>query len=212
MTTWRSIAFCTSLLFLVGSASAQLTVDATRPSGPRDREPAGGGGGSFARKLPLQVLLALNGSPPDENGKTLVTFILTNSGQDELGLPVLTDRSELGPPKPSYAIKMLSLYVTLDHGEGVDRHRMVLPGDAHTYGSLSAPGTIVLLRPGESIHVLTRVRLPTDEEMKGGRVIVGRVSLNNEVVRTTNRQISSDTQEIGSTSSRDYTLQSLTGN
>jgi hypothetical protein len=83
----------------------------------------------------------------------------------------------------------------------------MLPGGACLYGNTSVPGTLVSVAPGESIRVLARVTLPTGEENKG--VIVGRVRLNDETVKTFGTQTSSDTREIGMGESRDYPIRSL---
>jgi hypothetical protein len=192
-------------------ASAQLTVDATVPIHERRRQPTRGHAGSSGRRLPLQVAIGTNGSPPDEKGKTLVTFVISNSGKDDIEVPVSPHPGDFEPEdsKASHTVKMLSLYLTVDHGEGADRRRAMIPDSAHLYGNNAFPGTIVLLAPGESIHVLARLTLPTDAEVKEGGAIVARVSLNDETIRTVGGQTSSDRQEIGSADSVDYTLQSL---
>jgi hypothetical protein len=191
-------------------ALAQLTVDATVPTHERRREPTRGHAGSSGRRLPLQVAIETNGSPPDENGKTLVTFVISNLGKDDIEVPVSPQERDFEPQdsKVSYTVKTLSLYLTLDQGEGADRHRAMLPDSVHLSGNRSHPGTILSLVPGDSIRVLARLSLPTNEEAKGA-VVVASISLNNQTVKTVSGQTSSDTQEIGSANSRGYAPNSL---
>ena len=81
MQTLRSLIICASVGVLAVTALGQLTVDATGPIRGRKREAIQGHGGGVGRKLPLKVAIWTTGSPPDENGKTLVEFVLTNSGR-----------------------------------------------------------------------------------------------------------------------------------
>jgi hypothetical protein len=67
---------------------------------------------------------------------------------------------------------------------------------------------MVSLAPGDSIKILTRVALPSQDNARG-KVIVGRLSLNNDVVGTIQGLTVSKSSELGTAESRDYTLDSL---
>jgi len=206
------LALCVSTSCVsVTAASAQLTVDATGPIRERHRRPSSGTGGSSGYKLPLLVSLRTTGAPPDERGKTVVEFTLTNIGKSDLAIPISPHPGDFEPedPKVSYSVKMLNLYLTLDSGERTSRQRVMLPGGAHLYGSSRLPGTLISLTPAESIHVLASVTLPDGEG--NGKVIVGRVTLNDETLQTVREHTVSDTREIGSGESQDYPVRSLLG-
>jgi hypothetical protein len=192
-----------------GMASAQLTIDASGPIRERHNPASSGSGGSSGFKLPVQVSVRTNGAPPDEKGRTVVEFEVTNVGKNDLAIPISPHPGDFEPEvsNVSYRVKTLELFLTRDTGEGANRQQVMLPGGAGLYGNTSVPGTLVSLAPGESIRVLARVTLPTGEENRG--VIVGRVTLNDETVKTLGGQTSSDTREIGMGESPDYPIRSL---
>jgi hypothetical protein len=201
-----ALLLCTWVSF--GVASAQLTVDASGPIRERRRQPSSGSGSSIGYKLPIQLTVKATGAAPDENGRTLLEFTLANTGKNELSIPISPHPADLEPeePKASYAVKTLNFYLTLD--TVTNRQQVTLPGGAYLYGSSDFPGTMVSLPVGESISVLARVALPRTA-VEHGKVIVGRVTLNDETTKTVKGQTSSDVKEIGSGESQDYPLRSL---
>jgi hypothetical protein len=208
----RLFILSASVILLVIAALGQLTVDATGPIRERRRKAGMGRGGSIGRKLPLQVAIKTTGAPPDENGKTLVEFILTNAGKNDLALPISPHPGDLEPsdPKATYTGRLLALFVTSDK-----RQTNILSGDTHLYGSDAVPGTLITLTPGEFIQVLVRVALPRISASEpsasepSALVFVGHAMLDNETIKTFNGQAISDTQEIGSASSPKYTPEHL---
>jgi hypothetical protein len=203
----RLFMLSASVILLVIAALGQLTVDATGPIRERRREPASGRGGSIGRKLPLQVAIETTGAPPDENGKTVVEFVLRNPGKNDLTLPISPHPGDLEPvdPKASYTGRVLGLFVTSDK-----RQANILSGHAHLYGSDAVPGTLITLAPGESIKVLARVALPRSSPSEpGALVFVGHAMLDNETIKTVNWQAIFNRQEIGSASSPEYTPEHL---
>jgi hypothetical protein len=196
-----------SVILLAIAALGQLTVDATGPIRERRREAGIGQGGGFGRKLPLQVAMKTPGTPPDENGKTVVEFILTNTGKNDLTLPISPHPGDLEPsdPKANYTVQCLGLRITSGKGSGT-----ILPGGADLCGRNAFPGTLIALAPGESIRVLTRVALPhISIPGPGARVFVADAILNRETIKIVNGQTVSDMQEIGLASSPEYTPEDL---
>jgi hypothetical protein len=182
-----------------------LTVDATGPIRERKREATQGHGGSVGRKLPLQVAIESAVSAPDKDGKTLVEFVLTNSGKNDLTLPISPHPGDLEPsdPKTPQRLVTLGLRISLSKKPGV-----IFPGGADFYGSGAFPGTLVSIAPGESIRVLTRVALPEFGGPNSG-TLVASASLGNESMKTMKGAILSDLQNVGFASSREFTLESL---
>ena len=182
--------------------AGQLTVDATGPIRGRTREATRGSGGGVARRLPLQVAIKTPVSTPDARGRTLVEFILTNSGRKALILPVSPHPADLEPsdPKSAYTVLTLGLRVSLNKKPGT-----IFPGGTDLYGSASVPATLVTLGPGDSILVLTLVTLP----MSGPEPLIATASLENQTLKTTNGELALDSQEIGFAMSTEYPLNSL---
>jgi hypothetical protein len=194
------------LAFPPALSLGQLTVDATGPVRRRTREPTIGRGGSFARKLPLLVTITALGGW-DNDDKIKVEFTLTNAGKDVLTLPMSPNPGDLEPPKQtaSYSVKRLSLFVTSDK-----RRVKILPGQTHLYGSVAFPGTLLELASGKSVRVLALVAIPRPSVTESAPpTLVAHAALDDETIRTIDRQILSDAQEIGSASSLEYTPQSL---
>jgi hypothetical protein len=188
------------VLVLVSAAPSlgQLTVDATGPIRNRTREATRSSGGGVGRKLPLQVAIKATISAPDENGRTLIEFILTNSGAKALTLPVSPHSADLEPsdPRVAYTVLTLGLRVFLGKKPGV-----IFPGGADLYGSVSVPATVVTLAPGDSIRVLTKVAMSGSES----ETFVATASLNNETLRTVKGELLLESQEIGFATSGEYT-------
>lgn len=194
------------VLVLSACAASQLTIDATGPLRERKREPTTSSGGGVGRKLPVHVGIATIEAAQDDKGMTEVQFTLTNSGKAALEIPISPHPGDFEPQhsNTAYSVEVLSLYVTSDSGKGVNRHEAMLAGGAHLYGSDAVPGSLVLLGPGESINVLTRVALPLDSNEGSTTILVAHISLSNEKVRGYGERTSSDLREIGSADSQDY--------
>lgn len=199
---------CAWVVLTTVAAAGQLTVDATGPIRDRSRPPAGGSAGSIGRKLQLRVALERSDAPQDESGRSLVEFVLTNSGSDLLTLPTSPNPGDLEPEDPNvtYTLSHMSLYVTSDRAEG----SVLLPG-TNLYGNRGMPGTLVTLSPGETMKVLARVSLGPSPHLAtpDARVFVAHATLANETVKTINKRTLSVTQEVGSSTSPDYSPQLL---
>jgi len=207
MRRMRLLTVGASVIVLAVIAAGQLTVDATGPTRQRKREATHGQGGGVGRKLPLTVAIETRGSSPDEKGRSLVEFILTNSSKNGLTLPISPHPGDLEPPDPraSYTLLTLGLRVSLSKKPGV-----IFPGGAELYGSAELPQTLVSLAPGGSIRVLTRVALPEGPSAPPDSAeIVASASLDNETMSTINGQMLLDSQEIGFARSPEYTVESL---
>ena len=203
----RSFTLVASVVFSVLPALGQLTVDATSPIREMRRTASVGSGGGFGRKVPLQVTMKTTGAPPDEDGKTVVEFSLTNSGKTDLIIPISPHPGDLesADPNASYSLRALGLSVTADK-----KQAQVLRGQAYLYGSDTVPGTLISVDPGESIRVLARVALPsTPQTETEAPVFVGHASLNSLTFKIMNGKTVSAMQEIGSSTSPEYTAEAL---
>ena len=187
---------------MIASALGQLRVDATGPIRARKTEPMRSSGGGTGRKVPLQIAIEVSVSVPDRNGRTLVEFILTNSGDKDLTLPISPNSGDFEPsdPKTSYTVMALGLRVSLSKKPGI-----VFQGGADLYGSVAVPASLARIAPGDSIRVLTRVALPTSGQAK----LVATAFADNETLRVSDGELILDSQEIGFASSREYTTDSL---
>jgi hypothetical protein len=208
MQALRQSAACALVIVLAATAVAQLTIDATGPIRARKREATEGHGGGVGRKLPLQVNIESNASAPDANGRTLVTFVLTNSGKGEITLPVSPHPGDLEPedPKASYTVMRLGLGISPSRKPGV-----IFPGGAELYGSMAGPGTLINLAPGDSIRILALVALPEVGGSVSGpeEAFDATASLVDETIRTALGRTFSDSREIGFARSHEYTIKSL---
>jgi|SRR5271166_3826877 len=202
----RNLFFWTAIVFLTIAASGQLAVDATGPIRQRHRDAGAGHGGGVGHKLPLHVAIESHGVPAGENSRTLVEFIITNSGKEDLPVPVSPHPGDFEPtdPKTGYTVRCMGLRITSGKAPGT-----ILPGGADLYGSQKLPGTLLVLAPGESIHVFTRVALPSFRALQLEAVFVADVILNDETIRSVDGRDFSDMREIGSASSEEYTSQRL---
>jgi hypothetical protein len=203
--TPRSLMLCTLLVSLALTALAQLTVDATGPIRQRKRDAARGHVGCCGRKLPLQVAMETTGSPPDENGQTLVEFVLTNSGKKALVLPVSPHPGDLEPSDPNATYSGMSLGLRIGLSK---KPAGIFGGGADLFGSKEFPGTLVSLAPGDSIRVLARVALPqvgnTEPEAFKASALLG-----TETIKRVNGELVSESQNVGFADSPEYTLESL---
>jgi len=196
-----------ALVFLAAvSALAQMTVDARGPIHELSRRADSGSGGSIGRKLPLKVAVEINGADPNDTGATLVCFVITNTGKDKLTVPISPNPGDLEPADPGadYTLSRLSFYMTADK----DR-RTVLSPETSLYGAQTFPETLMTMAPGESLRVLTRVRLSSDKS--DPPVFMAHVSLNTDKIRTVGGRTISHSQEVGSAESAEYTAQDWTG-
>jgi hypothetical protein len=138
----------------------------------------------------------MTGSPPDENGKTLVEFILTDVDKEALMLPTSLHPGDLEPPDPKSEYSVMQLDLGISQSK---KPVVIFPGGADLYGSTSVPGTLIRLAPGESIHVLTKIALPTSNDKRGEEQrFVATGSLNTETVKNLNGRIVSYSQISGS--------------
>jgi hypothetical protein len=151
------------------------------------------------------VVIEATGSAPDADGKTLVEFVLTNSGKSDVTLPISPHPGDLEPsdPRAAYTLMTLGLRISLSKKPAI-----IFSGGAELYGSSDVPGTLVRLAPGESIRVLTRVALAERVSPKGEEFDAS-ASLDYETLKTVDRQLVSDSKEIGFARSQEYTLDSL---
>jgi hypothetical protein len=170
-----------------------------------------GHSGSAGRKLPLQVAVEVHpSSSKAENGRTLVDFILTNSGKKNLAIPVSTNPDDLGQAD---SFLNLWLYITSDK-----RHETVLQAGTdrlnpfvNLYGSHAVQGTVVTLLPGESIRVRAEVSLPpvSNTDQENALVLVAHVVLDRKTITSANGQPIMDSHEVGSATSSEYTREAL---
>lgn len=202
--TSRIHALCALAGLLLLPALGQLTVDVTGPVRQRQRNPTFGSGGSSGRRLTLRVIVDVHGSQ-DAQGRTYVDFILTNSGNADLVLPVSPHPGDLEPsdPKVIYTIQHLTLYLASERGPKGNKRSTVLPGGADLYGQRQFPETLTTLRPGESLKFLTRVTIPHNSEntVIESVALVGYAWLYKETVRPVGDELKSEEEEIGSASS-----------
>lgn len=207
-----SSAFCAAIVLVATSTSlAQLVVDARGPIREKLKPSSAGSGGGIGRKLPLQVAIELH--VPTRNGnqstEVEVDFILTNSSAKEfLTIPVSPHPGDLeaANPKASYSLRRISLYLTsTSKGE-----RSMLPGAVHLFGSDAFAGTLTTLPPGKAIRVLARVTMqPTPAASGNSAVLVAHAVLSDETTRVVDGNSFTDSEEIGSAISPEYTPEAL---
>lgn len=202
MRVLRMVVLAGLVVATTALACGQLTVDATGPIRNRTREATRASGGGIGRKLPLQVAIKVTVSAPDASGRTLVEFILTNSGAKALTLPLSPHPADLEPsdPRSAYTVLTLGLRVSFSKKPGE-----ILPGGADLYGSASVPATLVTLAPGDSVRVLTRVTLPRSES----EPLVATASLDDQTLRIVKGELVLDSEDAGFAASTEFTLGSL---
>lgn len=201
----KALRFLATGVFLFASvaACAQLTVDATVPIRRLRWDTHGGTGGSIGARLPVLVTVERTGATERQSGPTRVEFTLTNTGKADLQIPISPQPADLEPKDPHtvYTVTSLSLYIGNASGPPV------LKGGAILYGKPDAPGTMVGLLPGQSMRVLAIVWFPDTRETSATfRAIVSKECT---TFRMGEGRTVSDSHEIGSAFSNDFTLSSL---
>lgn len=205
-----SCLVCVTMVLLSCSARAQVTIDATGPThGAWNNIKAGRSGGT-GRKLPLQVTIAVNGTPFNaSHGRTVLDFTLTNSGKQNIRIPVSPNADELNSVK---SFRQLWLYVTSD-----TKYEKVLNGggDPHSpfinlYGSDAVPSTLTTLAPGDSIRVRAEVALPqVSGADSGSTAFVAHAMMYDKTIKNIAGKPFMDSLEIGMATSPQYRLQTL---
>ena len=201
----KSLAVSLAVASLTASMWAQLTVDATVPIRARHRLSSGSRGGGVGLRVPLRVAIETNGSPPNDNGKMLVTFILTNTGTASLEIPISPHPGDFEPSNAAEGYRVRTLYMAITTGK--------VPGTVIAatvlYGSRKFPGTLVALAPGGSIRVLTRIPILPPETDPKDSIVTASAILGTDVVKVTDGRSFVEMEEIGSASSPEYTTQFL---
>jgi hypothetical protein len=205
--TSRYLALCVALVIVSTASLGQLTVDATGPIRDRQRNPDSSGGGGVGKKLPLVVTVeAGGGGSTDANGRRRIDFILTNAGKTGLILPISPHPGDLEPPDPNadYAVECLSLYMVSSKGPNL------LTGGANLYGSSKVPGTLTTLAPGDSVHILARVALPSQSPGQPTAVLLhAGANLSDETFNVVNGKKVFESHVIGSAYSNEFALGSF---
>jgi len=188
-------------------ASAQLTVDATGATRERKRPATTGGGGGIGRKASLRLSIEVLYPSSDGDGKTVVEFTLTNSGNEQLEIPVSPNPGDLEPedPKEAYTVTTLALRIDCTKAGKTETVR----GGANLFGSVAFPGTSVPLAPGESIRVLAKVLFPPAQAVETS--FVAYAGLGSESIKTVGGRTTSMSHEIGYALSQPYTATALFG-
>jgi len=189
---------------IVLSIGQDITVDATSAVHSRRREPTSGSGGGIGRKLPLAVSIETREAASNDSARAKVEFIITNSGNSNIELPISPNPGDFEPddPRKPYTLLVLNAFLTADTEKGPEFNEAMLAGGAYLYGERSSPSSIVKLPPGRSIHILAFAALPRHQQFVGSAVkVVAHVELSQETVATSGPSTSAQTVEIGSASS-----------
>jgi hypothetical protein len=184
-----------------------LTIDATGPQ-EEAREVSSGGCGSIGRKLPLQIEVEVHGGPSSHKEKTVVEFVLTNSGKQNLRLPISPEPADVEPADSGGDHSFQVLGIRMTSGA---LHETMLPGGAELYGNEES-ATLVTLAPGESLRVRAKVALPHVPRagQKSAPVLVAHAVLSEKTVTTVEGKSFMDcTQDLGYARSPEYTLEAL---
>jgi hypothetical protein len=205
-----------AVILFGGPALGQITVDATGPHKAGDFRTTGGSGGGVGRKLAIQLAIEIEGTPFNaDNGRTVVYFLLTNTGKQELKIPLSPNGGDV---ESTNSFRELVLYMTLgkkDHPWGKDRQSLQAGTELHNrfvslYGSDAMPGTLGTLAPGELIRVRAEVAVPyvsgTDQASVS---FVAHAMMDDRTIRTVGNKRLMDSREIGIATSPEYTPQSL---
>src|SRR5581483_1578984 len=203
MQNQRNLFIVLVLVVLSRPVFCQLVIDATAPGRQLSRKPTLGRGGGVGRKIPLRVAIRSTGSPPDQDGKTLVEFTLTNAGKDELILPISPNPADFEAPDPKarYTFMTLALRLSLSGKPAV-----TFSGGADLYGNDTFPESVLRLSPHDSVRVLTSVALPV---LASNEVLIATVSVNKTTIMVSGEETLSDSQEIGFARSPEYRLRCL---
>ncbi len=186
----------------------QTVIDATGPIRGRLRNPTAGHVGSIGRKLPIQIAVEYQRPQPQTKDAMNVCFILTNTGEKELAIPVSPHPGDLEPQDKNvtYTVKHLNLYMTSISNK---RQELVLAGGAQLFGNEGLPKTMLTLGPGKLVRVLARVQVPSGRLSDRTILFVAHAALDSETMRTVDGQTFEDSEEIGIASSTAYKAQSL---
>lgn len=195
------------VLFSVG-APAQLIIDATGPH-KSSRKTTHGSGGGIGRKVPLQVAVVTQSSVPRDSGRMVVEFILTNSGEQGLDIPVSPDPDRVDPSSSTATYSFRSLSLSMREEGAMQEAERAVPGGAILYGN-DKSATLVTLGPGDTIKVLVEVALPTDSGAdQKGPTLRAWAAVDDVTITTVNGETSWDSREVGYATSPSYTLQAL---
>ena len=129
-------------------------------------------------------------------------FMLTNTGNRRIDLPLLPNPADVEPPGSTKKYRVLSLGFILTIGD--DR-----AGDApgvSLLGSASVPGSIIALDPGKSIVIKGRLVMPA-RLRRGDWTFLGVVAhaiLAEETITVVTGHASSDSQVLGVVDSSVY--------
>lgn len=204
-----SLAYVLAVALIATPAAAQLVIDATGPHKDALRKNLRGTGGGVGRKLPLQVAVVIQSRVPREDGSLVLEFIVTNSGNEGLRIPISPDPTQVepSPPAASYSFRSLGFSLRID-GATSESERQV--GRAvFLYGN-DQSGTTITLAPGETIRVLAEVALPADPgPNEKGPTLTAWASIDEVTITAANRESTYDSREVGYATSPRYTLQSL---
>ncbi len=190
--------FAGSVLLYSIVSVGQVIVDATIPVHGRLRSPTAGHSGSFGRELPVSITVEV-----PAGGE--LNFVLTNTGTTPLIVPVSVHPGDLEPANPEmpYRVQVLHLFLT----SGSKEMAIVPTGKADLYGNEAFSQTLVKLLPKQSLRVLTL--LVPDEVRSRGNSFVAHAILESETVKTIRGDTTEDDQEVGSSTSPVYTLNTL---
>lgn len=204
--TWPTLIFIL-LALLAYARDKQITIDATTVSTKIRKITSGhGGGGSFVKALPLQITLRLRGPSQTKVGYTEVEFTLTNSGSTELTVPASPNSKATEALNGDYTDEICGLQVKAKN----DKEVQILAGGADLYGTPRVPDTLIRLSPGESIRVLANVKLPLSSTAnKTTPTFSASIILQTETIKTEGNSVSSDMQEIGFATSKEYRLEEM---
>lgn len=209
-----SLLCCT----VMAAADAQLTVDATAPIRKLRWDTQGFSRGGIFARIPLSVMLERTGDTEAGSGPIKVAFIVTNTGKDDFQVPISPQPAELEPDNPNaeYTVITLHLYVSevnphaaLRNGAIVYEGPPVLSGGAILYGKPDAPGTMLNLHPGQSIRVLAVVSFPVANTGEPPVKFEASVAKGQDTYSKRGGRRVSDSQDLGSGLSYDFTLSAL---
>jgi hypothetical protein len=117
-------------------APCQLSIDSTGPIRPRKHDATWASGEGVGRKIPLHVSIEVPVAAPDSTGKTLVEFVLSNSGKNNIDLPVSPHPGDFEPAdlKGGYSVVRLGLRLRESGKPGA-----IFAGGADLFGSSAFP-------------------------------------------------------------------------
>ena len=186
-------------------AYSQQAVDATVPVKNLRWSTEGGSGGSVGQRIPLLVTVTAIGAP-DTTGKAKIEFVLTNAGENDLRIPVSPQPADLEPTNPNtdYTVTHLGLFIAEAN------RTKVLRGRADLYGKSNTELSLINLPRGHHIRVLAKVWFPHISEAEKSTLSFKAGAIEDyELFRNRDGRRVLDSQEIGSSFSKEFTIQSL---